>query len=537
MQQRFLLVAVAIASLVLGGLLVRRALRSGELGAASAPASQPSAELFSYRGAPTLEDAPTDAAEPGPLALTVSEIEGACEGDAASLDAMRARIGERWASAAPEEVVREQVAALPEQCFEPPSPPGMCAWAASEIDQGGALSGAAWTLLTRCPTDVAAPFFDRGAAPAEEVVAFVARRRVGPGGWGPPRRLPSMYTRAVLELAARAGLDADRLFGAGAAVARYEDPAADALVDAYVAATEAGPRRLLLRSLGSLSNERAVQALRGACSSDPTFPECTGATPGTPLELLVAPVAYALRHAAERAQVEDALERCVRGEDTTVVGIPSRCLGWLGELDRARARTLASTLDTHADAALAAVARALTQYPSSADLVLSLRSRGLLGTPRGPEGEDVTVVATMARYGRAWRFEPMSAADGAHDRLARHLLRLGGIDDVEVSERPRAPSGGSGLLGRVTELRAHVHGETYATETHGDGDFYDLDALVGLLNLVARVRGSATRYLVVADPLAEEAVALGPASALSEAVAEGLLEAPAALAPPSMPPF
>jgi hypothetical protein len=100
-------------------------------------------------------------------------------------------------------------------------------------------------------------------------------------------------------------------------------------------------------------------------------------------------------------------------------------------------------------------------------------------------------------------------------------------------------TGASGLaaLGMSTRLRATSHGDTFFVDTTSDGDYYDLDAIVGLLNVVARARGAEVRYLVVVDPLAEEAIVLGPPGELASAVAEGLLAVPGLDAPTPMLPF
>jgi hypothetical protein len=255
------------------------------------------------------------------------------------------------------------------------------------------------------------------------------------------------------------------------------------------------------------------------------------------MELLYDAASYVERHPAERPRVEGELEGCARGASTALVGIPSMCLTRLATIDWGRARAVAPSLDAHADPALAGIAASLAQFPSASDLVLALRTRQLLGEPRASEGVPVTVVAAMASHGRAWMLGRASLLAFGHDRLARHLLRLGGLGDVEVEERNVESATGLAAIGMSTRLRATSRGDTFFVDTTSDGDYYDLEAIVGLLNVVARARVASVRYLVVLDPLAEEAIVLGPPGELASAVAEGLLVVPGTDSPTPMLPF
>jgi hypothetical protein len=193
----------------------------------------------------------------------------------------------------------------------------------------------------------------------------------------------------------------------------------------------------------------------------------------------------------------------------------------VASIDWSRARAIAAGLDALHDPALVGLVGVLAQYPSQRDLVLALRTRHLLGEPRIPSADAITVPAVMASFGRGWLFGAHVTRVLDHASLARHLARLGGLDDVVVEEVPTHDV----IPG--ARLRASSHGEIFATPATVEvEDFYDLDAIAGLLNVIARVRGANVRYLVVQDPLAYEAIVLGPPAELASALAEGLLETP-----------
>jgi hypothetical protein len=524
--QRVLRIAIVVASIVLAVLLARRALRAWS---PSSSHPEPVPDLFHYQAEVELGAVRDDGVRlGGMLDLSRRDLDRACENDEAAMQVVRDAIASEVAEHPDSTELDREIAALPGRCFEPPNPSGPCLWAASELERQGELAGPAWTLLAHCPAGIASPFFHRADAPAEAVLAFVGAREVGSPWLRPAAHLPSQYARAVLELASRTELTVALPTNEPGWSVRYEDPAvADALVSAYESTADPARRLLVSEGLAVLESSRARSLAQTACISVPTMPSCIDSSALRMTELFFDAGSYVERHPAERAVVLADLAACAQGDHERVVLPPSRCLARLATLDWAQARAAASSLDGQADPALAGVVHALAQFPSAADLALALRSRELLGEPRATETPAVTVVSVMAANGRAWMLSRSSLSMFGHDRLARHLLRLGGLTDVEVDET--LPMGGTSvltLLGQPTRLRAFTRGDAFVAMTASDGDFYDLDAVVGLLNVVARVQGANVRYLVVVDPLAEEAIALGPPGELASAVAEGLLETP-----------
>ncbi|UXI67063.1 hypothetical protein [Tahibacter amnicola] len=74
------------------------------------------------------------------------------------------------------------------------------------------------------------------------------------------------------------------------------------------------------------------------------------------------------------------------------------------------------------------------------------------------------------------------------------------------------------------QLRAYADGKRWAIEAQNLGDWFDVDAVLKLLNAVLRDRGSDWRLLMLETQDQTAKVAAGPASVLVAALREGLLE-------------
>jgi hypothetical protein len=531
-MQNILKFAIAITGLILLALLGRRLLL-----AASRSDLAVRAEPFAYaRIDRSVASIGPDLRSMGGLLDVPRDRHGhACEGDRDALAAIAARARDAVAQGEDPDAIRSAMSSLVVQCFDPAVDTGLCRWAANEIDAGGDLAFAGWSMLVVCPASVAGAYFDRLDAPAEDVLAFASARTVGVASLAPDARLPSQYARAVIE---RAAIGASTMPAVAVIYgpARYEDPAAtEALLAAYETAPDALRRHAIGRSLALLSDPRARAASRATCLEEQAaMPELCAAD-GSALGALrlLQPPSYAAQHPAQRASLLAELEPCARGEreDLPFAAI---CLRGLAELDWDRARAIASdaspslhlpgALGRADDPARAAFVSVLTRYPSADALVLTLRSRGLLGAPRPTSRPPVTLAQTMVAYGRGWSIEGVSPLGAGHDRLARHLARLAtpALDDVTFDEVLPDASELVPLPIEI-ELVAYARSERWATIATSDDDYYDLSATAGLLNALLRERGSDLRYLVVDDPFAEEIVVVGTADALSSAIADDLL--------------
>jgi hypothetical protein len=537
-MQRGLKIAIAVAALLIAGLVARRAFRAAHVGSLS-----PGSEPFWYADVDRSVAAigPDPRSSGGVLDVARERHGRACEGEPAAIEAVLSSIRGALGRGEDRDEVRRGTVALARQCFDGAVDIGLCDWAAREVDASGDLADIGWAVLAACPSPLAAPYFDRAEAPAIDVLAFVASRAPGYVALEPPPRLPSQYARAVLERAALDPSPAAMIGGLGERV-RYEDAAAtEVLSIAFETAPDRARRAAIGRALGVLSDPRARAAARVSCMEERRGPPELCDTEGsldTTLRILDS-ASYVLRHPAERELVLAQLEACARGPDGDAPFI-AICLRDVAELDWNRARVIAADLgtsgwavsrlsgsvtDPSADAFVATLAR----FPSRDALALTLRSRGLLGAPRPTSRPPVTIGQTMVAHGRGWSLADASPYGGGHDRLARHLARLAGgvLDDVSFDEI--LPDRGEVLpFPRSMELVAYARSERFATLTSSDGDLYDLSAVVGLLNVLLRERGSDLRYVVVEDPFVEELVVVGSAPALLSAIAEDLLH----VAPP-----
>jgi hypothetical protein len=122
---------------------------------------------------------------------------------------------------------------------------------------------------------------------------------------------------------------------------------------------------------------------------------------------------------------------------------------------------------------------------------------------------------------RRVRFEPKAPGVPArHDELLRALAELAGpvLSGVEFGEW--APAGREGDY----ELTAAMGAGRVRTAALNFGRWYDLDAVLGLLNAVLRERGSPLRFVALATTDRFATVLVGPEGGIQAAAAEGLIE-------------
>jgi len=155
------------------------------------------------------------------------------------------------------------------------------------------------------------------------------------------------------------------------------------------------------------------------------------------------------------------------------------------------------------------------------ELAARLRSFGLL-----PEGKEVVGSSSadlLLEAGRAYGFDVETGQiPSEHDSLLRSLAALAGdgMKDALFEEVPPAEEGAEG----VYVLRVYLAGQRYQTPARNMGDWYDVRAVVGLLNSVARARQLEVRWLALATGDQTATVVAGPEKGLRDAVAAELLE-------------
>jgi hypothetical protein len=169
------------------------------------------------------------------------------------------------------------------------------------------------------------------------------------------------------------------------------------------------------------------------------------------------------------------------------------------------------------------LARTLVAYPTAGALEAALIDGGLCAAE---PSADVPVPLTVVEYLLASRCAFLFAREVddspvRHDTLAAHLVLLGARDLADVVFVEHAPAEGSD---QPYQLHGYVDAVRYTTTARSDlGFWYDLDAVVGLVNAIARDRGKAQRWLLGAAD-GDDAIAVGgPEAALRDLVARDLL--------------
>jgi hypothetical protein len=195
---------------------------------------------------------------------------------------------------------------------------------------------------------------------------------------------------------------------------------------------------------------------------------------------------------------------------------PEACFLHLAALDRAAAVAQAKGRDTPA-------ARALTAFPTAGALEAELDKLGF--TQRGSRAPllGVSADAELAARGRVTRFDTETGQfPNEHDGLLAELAVLAApaLDDVLFTEdAPRESQMDSGAY----RLTAYAGGRAYRVDAQNLGDWYDMNAVIGLLNAVLVAKGSAMRFVVLptGDQAAE--VLVGPGSGITSLADRGLL--------------
>lgn len=155
-----------------------------------------------------------------------------------------------------------------------------------------------------------------------------------------------------------------------------------------------------------------------------------------------------------------------------------------------------------------------------AALESKLRAHGLI---RKAQVHGATVEEILIAGGRATRFDTETGQfPNEHDVLLAELAALAApaLDDVIFEEHPPPESEmDTGSYGLV----AYSRGKRIETRAENLGDWYDLGAVVGLLNAVARDRGIADRFVVLPTGDQTATVLAGPEKGIEAARAEGLI--------------
>jgi hypothetical protein len=215
------------------------------------------------------------------------------------------------------------------------------------------------------------------------------------------------------------------------------------------------------------------------------------------------------------------LARCVRKGDERA----ARCLTELAASDRAAAL---AALEKHAERLKAkqgrvgVAARTLLAYPQLG-LHARLVADGLLPAgAKDTEREDVTAEALLHRAGRVDQFDTETDTfPNAHHVLLARLARLApALGDVSFDEVPPPESA---MDAGPYVLHAWTDGKRFTLKARNNGDWYDLEAVLGLLNALLATKGSEVRFVTLATGDQSAKVIAAPLPILERLVSDRLV--------------
>lgn len=226
-------------------------------------------------------------------------------------------------------------------------------------------------------------------------------------------------------------------------------------------------------------------------------------------------------HPEQRDAVQEELVACA-GEQTYAEFV---CLKNLALLHRPAARELARSFGPAELAEMRALLRVL-HGEAEGDEAVGARLAALDLIP-SLEAEAASIFAQavtpldyLQAARRALQFDAETGMfPNEHDSLLRRLGALapeafeGMVFGEEVSD-----------MDGPYVLHAWRDGQKWSTTAQNLGDWYDVDAVIGMLNALARSAGSDQRWIAVATDDQTETVVAGPQQGLQTAVDEGLLE-------------
>jgi hypothetical protein len=435
--------------------------------------------------------------------------------------------------------------------------PRFCSWSAERLVAEGANAPAPpvrevlWHIMAHCATDEYAGLFERADAPLSAVLEWFEWRRWSAMEVDQEADVPlDPLLVKTFEHAIRSG-DAAMIDKAAYLVAADDTaPGAELLLRLHRDAPADDLRRRLALSMSNLSAPRARELFEAACAADSEAAECRrrrdlerlqadlGAQLGAHAGLVDEFGPRRIGNGAIGADDSDSLYRRILGAgtdgETDEAGI-SQALRRLAELDRARAIQAAWSLLKRKD--LGGLARVLSMtlvhYPTPEALASRLRQLGMLDSsaPSDSQGEALLASEILEAGGRAYTFDTETGQfPNQHDSLARRLAELvePELDQVLFEEvAPKIVVDDEGEVedeGGNYTLHAYHDGQRLSVTVANFGDWYDVDAVLALINTLMRDRGSKRRLVALTSLDQTVTIVAGPIGGLRAAIAEGLLE-------------
>jgi len=446
-----------------------------------------------------------------------------CEGDSTMTDKLVDAVKRAETAGAPSMAVAKTVGDLVRYCEPSAKRCQGAARAAQAPDSATRLVGAMMLAPCARPEDV--EIFDRGETPSLAVFHWLAERRI--------KNQKPIFTerigRGALELA-RTLDDGLELRMAAFTLAEFDDRnATRALVGMHDLAKK---HRSQIAIAGTASRDPEAQALgREACAELKKDPSCARLTdpalrfPKPPKEDLkhperidVARMARLVTDPNVRRNLEPRLEACARAARTAF-----DCVIRLQLFDRKRASALARKLGPRKQFQEREMVAALSRFESASALPDHLVAAGFRPSiGRVPEAA-VTARDVLEASGQVIGFDAETDQfPNEHDMLQIRLARAaeGELAAALFEETPPARDDERGPY----RLCGYLEGRRWCTAARNLGDWYDLEAALGLLNTISRDRGSATRFATLATADQSAWVIVGPATGIASLADDKLIE-------------
>lgn len=459
-----------------------------------------------------------------------------CAGDPGMWQKLGQAVDAALAGGDPLDEVVEGYGALLTYCYDP----GSCALAAGWVDGQPAESARAilgWQRLARCTGPAEVERFRGEGLPDEAVIEFWFER-----AWeAPPEYVPALA--ASLQRVAQ-GSDAWLARRAAVAHGKLDDPrvAAD-LLAAHAAATDPAVKDQLVAGMSEQTDPAVKAIFQAHCArTDVREAMCPRDDPrewqrAAPKD----------RPATEVLADEALRRRATSGQDYRAAWEILGALRTLATQDWAKAREAAGPLMAAPalEPSLRELVDLLQRFESREAIVERLVALGLLEA--APASEDWVVPSDLLTLaGRVHGFDCETGMyPNEHDALLTELAAMAGPPLAEVAFLEVAPPldgeeamGGVaidvviGEDGRVYDnpsahgsyvLHAFTGQERLTTHAEDLGDWYDLAAVLGLLNTTARTLGQDVRFVTLPTGDQTALVLAAPPAVIAEAEASGLL--------------
>jgi hypothetical protein len=394
-----------------------------------------------------------------------------------------------------------------------------------------AVKASAWEWLAACESAGAAELFEGAEVPPFALVKRANETSLA----GRPVSWSDRLDAAVRHVIANGTLLEARV--AAFTLVGTRDPRAVRTLVAVHPKVPAERGLEIAMALHDSQDERAHELFRAACATKPSDPSCTPSPAGADtqgpdlskgleaaalddevgLEELVAAAAD------RREEVVRALSRCVREAR------PARraaCLRELARLDRPLAAREAGTFTPpeEPDADLVELLASLRGFASPKALEDRMRTWALLAASPAVEPAGVTALDVLMGAGRVHAFDAETGMfPNGHDSLLRSLAALGGpgLQGVVFEELPPTEEGDEAKEPYV--VNAYVDGQKVTVRARNFGDWYDVEAVLGLVNVLSRDRKSDVRFLTRATGDQMVMVVAGPEAGLRAMTEAGLL--------------